>query len=321
MGKHIMTIAVALIIAAILLMYLVCFQVREAEIAIVTTFGKAESEDVKTDPGLYWKWPWPVQKVYRLDGRLHVFEGTFEELLTKDGRNLTITACAGWRIKTGADKRAPLRFLESLGTVEAAEAALASLVRNQKSAVLGQYDLKNLVSVKEDEMKFDDVEKELIRDVRKLAGEKYGVDVVFARIKRLSMPTSVTAKVFERMKKEREREVEVYRGEGEGRANDIKNRAENARKRIVARADAEARLKRAEGEREAAEYLAVLAQNPELALFLRQVDALRKLKERTTYVLDANTPPYNLLQQGHASGGTPQVDPKVVEKLLKGKSK
>lgn len=308
MGKHVMTIAVAAVIAAILLLYLVCFQVREAEIAIVTTFGKAEAGDVKVEPGLYWKWPWPVQKVYRLDGRLHVFEGTFEELLTKDKRNLSVTACAGWRIATGS-RKAPLRFLESLGTVETAEAALAALVRNQKSSVIAQYNLADLIhahgenEAKERLDKFKEAEGLLIKEVRKVAAEEYGIEVQFARIKRLTLPSSVTTKVFERMRKEREREVKKLRGQGEGKANAIRNRAKNKRAQILAKARADARRIRAEGEKKAAEFLRFLAAKPELALFLRQVDALQNLKERTTYILDSTTPPYNLLTQGYKDKG------------------
>ena len=50
---------------------------------LVTTFGKATRPIV--EPGLYTKWPWPVQKVTKLDKRMQTLEGKFEETLRKGG--------------------------------------------------------------------------------------------------------------------------------------------------------------------------------------------------------------------------------------------
>ena len=54
---------------------------------------------------------------------------------------------------------------------------------------------------------------------------------------------------------------------------------------------------RAEGEAEAAKSYAVFQQNPALAAFLRKLEALETtLKTRSTVVLGADTPPYDLLK-------------------------
>ena len=54
---------------------------------------------------------------------------------------------------------------------------------------------------------------------------------------------------------------------------------------------------RAEGDAEAAKYYAEFKKNPELAEFLRSLEALRQiLRTRTTLVLDTDTPPFNLLK-------------------------
>ena len=51
---------------------LFCFQVRNTEVAVVTTFGRY-SRDI-ADPGLYFRLPVPIQSVYRFDNRLQNFE-------------------------------------------------------------------------------------------------------------------------------------------------------------------------------------------------------------------------------------------------------
>ena len=62
-------VAVIFIIMAV---YLVTFQVRETESALVTRFGEPVRE--KTEPGLAWKWPAPIERVHRFDSRLRVLE-------------------------------------------------------------------------------------------------------------------------------------------------------------------------------------------------------------------------------------------------------
>jgi len=317
MRRHTTTIAVAVVIAVVMLLYMTGFQVRETDIAVVTTFEKPTR--VVDTPGLRWKWPRPVQSVYMLDGRLHVFEGTFEELLTKDKRNLLVTACVGWRISRTKDsqgKAGALRFLERVGTLDPedqirkAEEFLEARVRNVKTGLIGRYDLKDFISI--EETRFDEVERGLIEPIRKKALEELGVEVALVRIKRMALPQEVTAQVFSRMKQEREQEADAYRGEGIGEAQQIQADADAARTKILARAESDAQRIRAEGEAEAAKYLAVLARNPKLHLFLRMVDTLEKVKQRTTYLVDpAVTPPWTLLGPSTTEGVSVQA-PKVL---------
>ena len=58
-------------IIVILVLYMITYQVRFNEVAVVRTFGEItppdpqthQSDDVITEPGLKWKWPWPIQRV------------------------------------------------------------------------------------------------------------------------------------------------------------------------------------------------------------------------------------------------------------------
>ena len=62
--KNKLTFLIALAILAVLLSFMFFFQVRYDEVAVLTTFEKADKEtSIKTDPGLYFRWPWPVQRV------------------------------------------------------------------------------------------------------------------------------------------------------------------------------------------------------------------------------------------------------------------
>jgi len=112
----------------------------------------------------------------------------------------------------------------------------------------------------------------------------------------LGLPEAITRKVFDRMRKERERIAERYRAEGESRAAEIRAKADLEKDRILAEADANAKRIRGQGVAEAAKYYTVFQKKPELAIFLRSLDALETtLKKRTTLVVDPRTPPYDLL--------------------------
>src|SRR5690554_2473815 len=93
--KHVFTIAVAAVILCVLLVYSLFFQVRESEVAVVSTFG--EPREPIDQPGLYFKWPRPIQEVQVFDGRLQIFEGVGHQTLTFDDRPLVISEGVGWR--------------------------------------------------------------------------------------------------------------------------------------------------------------------------------------------------------------------------------
>ncbi|HSV26829.1 MAG TPA: SPFH domain-containing protein, partial [Sedimentisphaerales bacterium] len=69
--KNIWIVVFVLIIALVLLLYSVSFQVRETESAIVTRFERPRGEAI-TEPGLYWKWPAPIEAVHKFDSRMRL---------------------------------------------------------------------------------------------------------------------------------------------------------------------------------------------------------------------------------------------------------
>ena len=73
MKRNALTLVVGLILLVIFFLLLFTFQVRQTEVVVVTTFAKPSADPI-TKPGLYFKWPMPIQKVYRFDKRIHNFE-------------------------------------------------------------------------------------------------------------------------------------------------------------------------------------------------------------------------------------------------------
>ncbi len=276
------------LLLALFVVLLFLFQVRQTQIAVVTTFGKATRPI--SEPGLYLKWPWPIQKVTKLDKRLQTLEGKFEETPTADGRNLLILVFAGWRIEDPA-----LFYTRFNGSIPEAERSLENIVRSAKNAAVGRHLFANFISASADDLKFDAIENEILNAVQADARAQ-GIKVEVARIKRIGLPESVTEKVFDRMRAERSKEVERLRAEGQNEAIKIRSDADLERDKLLAEADAQARRIRGEGDAEAAKSFAVFQQNPDLAILILKLDALESaLKERATLVVDPRTPPFDLL--------------------------
>ncbi|HEY1173982.1 MAG TPA: protease modulator HflC [Verrucomicrobiae bacterium] len=292
MKKNTLSLVVGILLVIVFAFLLFSFQVRQTQVAVVTQFGKFSAP--QTQPGLYFKLPWPIQQVYKFENRLQNFEKKFEQTPTKDSRIILITVFAGWKI---AD---PAKFLTSFdGDAAKAEEKLENLIRTAKNGVIGQYDFADLVSADPKTLKFDEIEKKMLEAVQPLAKEQYGVDVVLLGIKQLGLPENVTTKVFARMKAERERLVKQLTSEGEKEAAIIRAEAKQKREEIIAEARGKAEIIRGEGDREAAKSFAVFKQEPDLAIFLLRLKALEaSLKDRSTLILDQQTPPFDMLSGG-----------------------
>ncbi len=287
------------LLLALFLLLLFLFQVRQTEVAVVTTFGKTTRPI--TEPGLYLKWPWPIQKVTKLDKRLQSSEGKFEETLTSDGRSLIIMMFTGWRISD------PALFYSraSGGSVVEAERSLENILRTAKNAAVGRHPFAHFVSVKPEDLKFDDIEKEVLTAVQSDA-KALGISVDIVRIKRIGLPESVTEKVFDRMKAERTTEIERLKSEGQREATELRSAADRERDRLLAEADSQASRIRSEGEAEAAKSFSVFQQDPELAVLLLKLNALETaLKERATLIVDPRTPPFDLLVKPDTKSAIP----------------
>lgn len=300
MKRNTLNLVIGLLLLLICVSLLFFFKVRQTEVALVTTFGKPtrsyNADPDKPEPGLKFKWPWPIQKVQIFDRRIQDLESTFDQTYTADKQPLITTIYAGWSIVNPALFRE--RFADSTNR---AAAALESIVRQANYAVVGQYQFANFISTDESQMKLGEIEGAILSRVQP-AAKDYGMEVRFLGIKRLGLPESITLKIFNRMKEERQRYVQKLNAEGDLRARDIRSAAERERTETLAKADAQATEILGEADAEVAKSLAVFKDNPEFAVFLLKVAALEQsLTNRSTLILDQRTPPFDLLDAGARS--------------------
>ncbi len=279
------------IIFLVMIVYLVTFQVRETESAFVTRFGEPVREIM--EPGLYVKWPTPIEQVHRFDSRMRVFEpAQLAETTTAGAVPIIVNTYVVWRVAE------PLKFLNSVKTISNAEDKLRNQINDTQNRVIGQHSFGEFVNSDPASIKFDQIQAEMLADLQGPVRENYGIEVKTLGIKRLKVSEDVTKQVFERMKAERQRLTQRAISEGDAAALTIRTEANKKRDDLLAAAEARAKAIRGEGDAEAAQYYKMLEEDPQLAIFLRNLEALlTTLKERATLVIPADAEPFRLLRE------------------------
>ncbi|MGF6306809.1 membrane protease subunit HflC [Bradyrhizobium sp. i1.8.4] len=227
---------VSLIILFIVLAvgYSSIFTVQQTEQTIVLRFG--EPVDVVTDPGLHFKAPW--NSVINVDKRILDLENPSQEVIASDQKRLVVDAFARYRIKNA------LRYYTSVGSIQAANLQLTTLLNAALRRVLGEV---NFITVVRDER-----EKLMsrIREQLDKEADGYGIEVVDVRIRRADLPEQNSQAVYDRMKSERQREAAEFRAQGDQKAQEIRSKADREATVIVAEANSAAEQTRGAGDGE-----------------------------------------------------------------------
>ncbi len=289
------------VVVIIFAVVLFTFKVEESEYAVVIRFGRpltvSGSDKIKVyEPGLHFKWPQPVDRVWRHDNRVQAYElerGQYEQGQTTDGYQVAVQTYVLWRVGKAAT------FLRGVETTSAAEEEIDDIVRSARSTVLGQHPLTDLINTEASKVKIKEMEQRIEERANKVALSKYGIEIVDIGFKHIGFPGEVSKAVFERMRAERKRKSQEFIAEGKREARQIKAEADRKAKQVISRAEAKATGIRAKADRKAAEYYKVFREKPKLAAFLKKLDALKEtLSDKSTLVLDTKTPPYDLFEPG-----------------------
>jgi membrane protease subunit HflC len=264
------------------------YTVDAREVAVVTLFGKPVA--TVTEPGLRLRAPWPIHEVVRFDSRSQLLSVEPAEVLTRDKKNLVVEAFVLWRV---AD---PERFLEAVGTPEAAETQLSDLVVSRIAAGLGQRDFKELMAVGSDTSAM--LPAELAAGVAAVGRERLGVEVLDVRLRHLGLPLQNEQSIYARMRAERSRIANAYRSEGQEKAVVIRAEADREAAEILAGAQREAAQIRAKAEGNAARvYAQAYSKDPEFYRFIRRLEAYEQILDKdTTLVLQSDGALFGALQ-------------------------
>jgi len=264
-------VALILLFVVVIIAYSSVFTVQQTEQTIVLRFG--EPVDVIREPGLHFKAPW--NSVINIDKRILDLENPSQEVIASDQKRLVVDAFARYRIKD------PLRFYQSVGSIQAANIQLTTLLNASLRRVLGEVTFITVVR---------DARESLMAKIREQLdkeAEGYGIQVVDVRIRRADLPDANSQAVYQRMQTERQREAAEFRAQGAQRAQEIRSRADREVTVLVAEATSKSEQIRGEGDATRNQIFAdAFNQDPDFFAFYRSMQAYEQgLKHNDTRML------------------------------------
>jgi membrane protease subunit HflC len=287
------TIGVVVAIAVVVIVALLSvFTVHQREQALVLRLGQPVR--VISEPGLQFRIPF-FEEVVKIDRRVLYAEGSGEEVPTRDQKQLIIDYFARYRITN------PLLFFQTVRSEEIMQQRLLPIITSQLRRVVGGVPMAQLLTAQRADMMLE------ITRVASQETERFGIELIDVRMKRVDLPTQNSLAVFNRMKKQREAEAGRIRTEGERDARRI--RAETDKEAVVAIAEArrQASILRGQGEAEATRlYNEAYGKDPQFFDFFRSLQAMETgmPAATTTYVGPAKGDFFRFFDQEEGAPGT-----------------
>tara|TARA_R110002020_G_scaffold278506_2_gene493920 strand:- start:15196 stop:16128 length:933 start_codon:yes stop_codon:yes gene_type:complete len=255
---------VGLLAVIIFLVWSSLFVVNERQQAIVVRFG--EIQDVKTEPGLYFKLPFAfidADTVQYVEDRVLRFDLENIRVQVSGGKFYEVDAFVLYKI---ADAR---RFRQTVsGDQVAAESRLRTRLNSALRTVYGLRGFEAALSEERTSMMRE------VRDQLRPEAESLGLRIDDVRIRRTDLTQEVSQQTFERMKAERLAEAELIRARGNEAAQRIRAIADRQVVEIVSEAARDSEIIRGEGDGERNRIFAeAFSRDPEFFEFYRSMNA------------------------------------------------
>ncbi len=298
--KMLIPIIVVVIIILVILSSGMFYIVEEKEQVVITEFGRPVGKPI-VDAGLKFKTPF-IQQVHRFEKRILEWDGSPNQIPTKDKRFIWLDTTARWRIIDA------LKFYQALGTEVRARSRLDDIInsaaRDLVTAQLLIEAVRNSNSVLE--RKTETLEEEIGQTSEKveeisIGREKitqmilakaqetvprFGIELVDVQIKGINYVEEVREKVFDRMISERQRISEKYKSEGEGEAANIMGQKQKELERIQSEAYKQAEQIKGDADAQAIQiYAEAHGKDPEFFAFLQTLQTYRKTNNASTKLI------------------------------------
>ncbi|RLA96709.1 MAG: protease modulator HflC [Deltaproteobacteria bacterium] len=283
------------------------YVVDETEQVVITQLGKPVGKPIKK-AGIHLKLPF-IQTANKFEKRILKWDGSPNQIPTKDKKYIWVDTTARWRIKD------PLLFMERVGTIKTAlsrlDGIIDSVVRDHVSDNLliqlvrseGWKEQEESLSTElltiektatakpMDEMTTKNlpgremITRAMLADASKLV-PKYGIELIDIRIKRINYVASVQRKVFDRMISERQRIAAQYRSEGEGEKAAILGKMRKELDRISSEAYKRSQEIKGKADAEVTKiYGDAFGKDPAFYSFFKTLEIYRKYPNKNTSII------------------------------------
>lgn len=279
--KRLIYIAVPLIlIVAILISN--AFIMKPNEYGVIKEFGKIVKV-IDTD-GLKFKVPF-IQTLTKLPKYVLFYDVPATEINTFDKKRILVDYYTLWKITD------PFSMLETLKTIDGAEARLSDIMYSNVRNELGKLEYGAIINA--DDNRRGNIDKIVQDDINKILEENgNGIEVVDIQIKRIDLPESNEQSVYKRMISERASKAQEYLSQGDAEKTKITANADREVAEIIAKTNREAQEIIAAGEKEAAKtYNESYGQDEEFFKFYTTINSYKtSINDETVIMVPINSP-------------------------------
>jgi membrane protease subunit HflC len=226
-------IAVVLAVLLVIVGWSALFTVHQTQQALVVRFG--EVVRVIVNPGLNVKVP-VIETVIAIDKRILDLELPAYEVIASDRQRLLVDAFARYRIED------PLKFYQSVNSIEGANLRLSALLQSALRRVLGEVTFIQVVKEERPQL------MARMREQLSTEAAAFGINIVDVRIRRADLPKENSEAVYNRMNTERQRIAAETRAQGSQKSQEISARADRDVTVLIADSQSKAEQTRGEGD-------------------------------------------------------------------------
>jgi membrane protease subunit HflC len=272
--------------------------VDETKQVVVTQFGKAVGKP-KTSPGLYFRIPL-IQQANYFPKNLLEWDGDPGQIPTLDKTFIYVDTFARWKIVD------PLKFFQTVSNEIGALARLDDIIDSAVRNFVTSYPLIETVRKTNRELDTFEIGMDQVKGTSQLGEvktgrtqiakgimdqaqpklEKFGIELVDVKIKRLNYVEQVRQSVYGRMIAERNQIAEKFRSEGHGEARKIEGDMEKELKLITSGAYREAEEIKGKADAEATGiYAEAFGRDPEFYSFLQTLEIYKTAMDKNSSLI------------------------------------
>jgi membrane protease subunit HflC len=297
-------VLIAIVVLAGIGLYSSAYVVDETEQVVITQFGKVIGEP-KVEPGLYFKVPFVQQPNYFLKN-IQAWDGSPGQIPTRDKTYLWVDTFARWRIvdpvayfRTVTDRFSALKRLDDIINPAVRNAVtsheLIETVRNSnRSMTTLEGKGATQFNVQTGRQKLN----ELILTASQPKLDRFGIELIDVKMKRVNYVKKVRESVYGRMIAERKQMAEKIRSEGQGEAQRILGQKERDLLEIQSGAYRQAEEIKGDADAKAtAIYADAYSVDPEYYSFTQTLQVYEgSLDNRSSMVLSTGSELFQYLQ-------------------------
>jgi membrane protease subunit HflC len=285
-------------VIVLIVLYASYYIVDETEQVVITQFGRPIGEP-KKEPGLYFKIP-IIRKANYFAKILLEWDGDPGKIPTLDKTFIWVDTFARWKIVD------PLAFFQTVNNEPGAQARLDDIINSAVRNFVTSYPLIETVRKTNRELDTFEVGVDEVREKSRLGivttgrekiargildaaqpkMEKFGIQLVDVKIKRINYVEEVRKTVYGRMIAERRQIAEKFRSEGQGEARKIEGDRERDLKQITSEAYRTAQEIKGKADAEATLiYAQAFGKDPDFYSFLQTLDIYKETMDKESSLI------------------------------------